>query len=141
MAGNFGSASDDDLISGINVTPLVDVVLVLLIIFMITAPVLYQAAIKVQLPHTKTGDAAQKSPLDFTLTKEGKLAWNKESLDWSVLATRLKALGPKLSDETATINADTDTSHGTVIRLMDALREAGMTRFALTVESSSTPNK
>jgi biopolymer transport protein ExbD len=54
MAGGF--QADDDVISGINITPLVDVVLVLLIIFMITAPVIYQSAIKVKLPQAKSGE-------------------------------------------------------------------------------------
>jgi biopolymer transport protein ExbD len=55
MAGAFDSG-DDELIAGINVTPLVDVVLVLLVIFLITAPVIYQSAIKVQLPKASSGE-------------------------------------------------------------------------------------
>jgi biopolymer transport protein ExbD len=135
MAGSFGSSSDDELISGINVTPLVDVVLVLLIIFLITAPVLYQSAIKVQLPKAKTGEQAQKSPMNFSITKEGDLAWDKEKLDWDTLGKRLAALGAKAADETAIISADQATPHGIVIKLMDALRQAGLTRFALNVEA------
>jgi biopolymer transport protein ExbD len=135
MAGSFGS-TDDDFISGINVTPLVDVVLVLLIIFMITAPVIYQSAIKVQLPKAKSGEQAQKSPMSFTLTKDGALAWDKEVMDWQTLQQRLTTLGNRAADETAIISADTATPHGVVIRLMDALRQAGLTHFALNVESS-----
>ena len=135
MAGSFGSSADDDLISGINITPLVDVVLVLLIIFMITAPVIYQSAIKVQLPQASTGEKNQKGPLNFTLSKDGKLTWEKEEIDWRSLELRLKGLGPKAAEETAIISADQATPHGTVIRLMDALRQAGLTRFALNVES------
>jgi biopolymer transport protein ExbD len=135
MAGGFGSSSDDDVISGINVTPLVDVVLVLLIIFLITAPVLYQSAIKVQLPKAKTGDQADKGPLNFTLSKEGKLSWDKDLIDWDTLIQRLSAMGEQAAKETAIISADEATPHGTVIKLMDALRQAGMTRFALNVES------
>ena len=134
MAGSFDS-SDDDLISGINVTPLVDVVLVLLIIFLITAPVLYQSAIKVQLPRAKTGEQAQKSPLSFTITKEGDLIWDKEKLDWDSFTKKLSTLGPTTPDQTAVISADEATPHGKVIRVMDALREAGLTHFALNVDS------
>jgi biopolymer transport protein ExbD len=141
MAGSFGSSSaDDEIFAGINVTPLVDVVLVLLIIFMITAPVLYQSAIKVQLPKAKSGEQGNKSPLMFTLSKEGNLSWDKESMDWNTLGQRLKALGAQISEETATISADEATPHGTVIKLMDALRQAGLTRFALNVESSPSAN-
>lgn len=141
MAGNFGG-SDDDVISGINVTPLVDVVLVLLVIFLMTAPVIYQSAIKVQLPKANTGEeAASKSPLTFTVNAGGTVFWNGEELSWETLATRLKALGPKTGDETAIISADQATPHGVVIKLMDSLRAAGLVRFALNVESGAQPAK
>jgi biopolymer transport protein ExbD len=133
MAGSFGG-SDDEVISGINVTPLVDVVLVLLIIFMITAPVIYQSAIKVQLPKAQTGEQAQKSPLNFTVTKEGDLMWDKDKIDYDILGKRLAALGDKVTQETAIISADENTAHGKVVKLMDALRQAGLTKFALNVE-------
>ena len=133
MAG-FAS-TDDEVIAAINVTPLVDVVLVLLIIFMITAPVIYQSAIKVQLPRAASGEEAAKTPLSFTLTKEGKLSWGKDELEWDALGKRLAALGKEVAAETAVISADEATPHGTVIRLMDVLRTAGLTRFALNVES------
>jgi biopolymer transport protein TolR len=133
--GSFGSSSsDDETISGINITPLVDVILVLLIIFMITAPVIYQSAIKVQLPKAKTGESTKKSPLVFTLTKEGQLSWDKDPISWEQLSKKLLQIAGQLSQETALINADEATPHGTVIRLMDALRQAGLTHFALNVE-------
>lgn len=134
MAGPL-ETSEDDVISGINVTPLVDVVLVLLIIFMITAPVIYQSAIKVQLPKAQSRQSADKSPLNFSITKEGQVSWNSELLDWKVLEDRLKSLGPKSSEMTALISADEATPHGVVIRLMDALQLSGLTHFALNVES------
>ena len=131
------SSSDDDLISGINVTPLVDVVLVLLVIFLITAPVLYQSAIKVQLPKAKTGEEQKRSPLSFTITKERQVAWDKEVMDWITLGKRLAEFNFNEKDEeqTAIISADQSTAHGTVIRLMDTLRQAGVTRFGLNVET------
>lgn len=133
-----GAGIDDEPITGINVTPLVDVVLVLLIIFLITAPVIYQSAIKVQLPKAITGEEAQKSPLNFTITKAGELIWGSDRLDWQGLGARLKGMDPiKLQEETAIISADEATPHGSVIRLMDALRQAGLTRFALNVEGAA----
>lgn len=141
MAGTFGGG-DDDVISGINVTPLVDVVLVLLVIFLMTAPVIYQSAIKVQLPKARTGeDTGSKSPLNFTVNAEGKVFWNGEEMGWEKLAERLKALGSKASEETAMISADQTTAHGVVIQLMDSLRSAGLVRFALNVESTTAPKK
>ncbi len=137
MAGSFAS-SDDEVIAGINVTPLVDVVLVLLIIFLITAPVLYQSAIKVQLPKAKTGEEAQKSGLSFTITKDGKLSWDKNPVDWEELSQKLARL-QTTPEQSAMISADEATPHGTVVKLMDALRTAGITRFALSVEGTSPP--
>lgn len=134
MAGGAFGSSDDDLISGINVTPLVDVVLVLLVIFLITAPVLYQSAIKVQLPKAKSAEQAEKSPISLTVSKEGELSWDDKKVTWDDLGKRLAGLGPNAAEQTAVISADTATPHGTVIKLMDALRQAGLTRFALNVE-------
>ncbi len=134
MAG-FGS-QDDEAISGINVTPLVDVVLVLLVIFLMTAPVLYQSAIKVQLPQAKTGEESAKGPLQFSVNAAGDVYWGSDQLSWESLGQRLKGLGAKATEETAIISADQATSHGVVIKLMDTLRQAGLTRFALNVEGS-----
>jgi len=137
MASNLGNSDSDDVISGINITPLVDVVLVLLIIFLITAPVIYQSAIKVQLPKARSGEDTPSSPLNFTLTKDGSLFWGKEKLDWKAFGARLAAKGQTLSSETAIISADESTPHGLVVKLMDTLRQAGLSRFALNVEGGS----
>jgi biopolymer transport protein ExbD len=132
---SLSSLSDDETFSSINVTPLVDVVLVLLIIFMITAPAIYQSAIQVQLPKAKTGETTgKKSPLNFTIDTSGKLMWGKDAVSWDELPARLSALGPSITDQTAMISADAATPHGTVIRLMDALRQVGLTHFGLSVE-------
>ena len=128
------SSSDDDVISGINVTPLVDVVLVLLVIFMITAPVIYQNAIKVELPAAKTGEQRRESPLNFTLTKDGGILLDAKPVDLGTVGASVKQALARNPEETAVINADKSTPHGRVIELMDALREAGMYRFALSVE-------
>jgi biopolymer transport protein ExbD len=133
MAGGF--QADDDVISGINITPLVDVVLVLLIIFMITAPVIYQSAIKVKLPQAKSGEELEKSPLSFTINQAGDLSWGQDRVEWDAVSPKLAQLGASTSEQTAVISADQATAHGTVIKLMDLLRQAGVTRFALNVET------
>jgi biopolymer transport protein ExbD len=129
------NASDDEVISAINITPLVDVVLVLLVIFLITAPVLYQSAIRVKLPSASTGEhAPPKQEFSFTISASGEVAWNNQKVDWDTLAQKLQALDDASRQETAFISADRDTPHGTVIRLMDALRQAGVTHLAMSVE-------
>ena len=134
-------SSDDDLVADINITPLVDVVLVLLVIFLMTAPVIYQSAIKVQLPQAKTGEASEKSPYEFTVTKEGDLLWDKQKVTWEVLGERLSKLGASAGEQTAIISADQATPHGVVIRLMDVLRQAGLIKFALNVDSAPPKKK
>lgn len=141
MAGLIEASDDEEMISGINVTPLVDVVLVLLIIFMITAPMLYQSAIKVQLPKAKSGEENVKTPLAFTITREGGVLWDRESVSWEELGKKLATLGPSAQDQTVLISADEATSHGTVIRLMDLLRQAGLTRFGLNVEAPAAASR
>jgi len=136
MAGGASEFDSDEEISGINVTPLVDVVLVLLIIFLITAPAIYQSAIKVQLPRARSAEESEKSALNFTLTREGQLLWGKDPTDWDTLGKRLAA-SPPAADQSVIISADEATPHGTVIKLMDTLRQAGLTRFALNVDSSA----
>jgi len=139
MAGktNF---DDDELVSSINITPLVDVVLVLLVIFLITAPVLYQSAIKVRLPTARTGEQLEKGPLNFMITKEGDVLWDKEKVDWETITKRLGLLKDQ-SSETAVISADQGTSHGTVIRLMDVLRQVGISKFAMSVEAQTVETR
>lgn len=136
MAANL--SDNDDIIAEINVTPLVDVVLVLLVIFMVTAPVIYQSAIKVSLPSAQSGEkSSQKSPLEFSLSQEGQIAMGKEVYTWETLSNRLKEISQADLKETAVINADTNATHGNVVRLMDTLRQAGLTRFALNVDAVS----
>ncbi len=139
MAGSSFGGSDEGFFADINITPLVDVVLVLLIIFMITAPVIYQSSIKVQLPKTKSGEASEKSPFQFTIGKDGALNMGEERIeDWSQLPKKIESAGAgkDLTQEVASISADEAAQHGQVVKLMDILRQAGLTRFALNVESA-----
>ena len=132
-------SNDDDIIAGINITPLVDVVLVLLIIFMITAPMLYQASLKVQLPQTKSGDSTEKSSFSFMITKSGEVSWDDKPIDWQTLQDKLASLNNDAKQKSAVISADRETPHGTVIRLIDSLRQGGINHFALNVQTTAAP--
>jgi len=148
MAFDVGGESDssDDLVSGINITPLVDVVLVLLVIFLMTAPTLYTSAIKVQLPKAKSGDAssAPQKPIRITLNKEDSIHWNDESVTWEALPQRADAFvkskaesGEPIAETAIQIAADESVSHGRVVRLMDLLRQRGLARFSISVQNSN----
>lgn len=132
-----GLKDSDEVISDINVTPLVDVVLVLLIILMITAPIIYRNGIKIKLPSATTAQTTESTPLSFTVSAEGELLWKGKIWAAESLVNELKALPTDTKTKTATISADQTTQHGKVIELMDILQQAGITHFALTVEKKT----
>lgn len=123
-------SSEDSEISGINVTPLVDVVLVLLIIFMITAPAIYQNSLQVQLPKTKSGDGQSKGTLEILVDKEGQIRVDGKSLELSTLEEQVKTSHPT----TALILADKKVEHGRVISVLDILKANGVQKFSFGVD-------
>jgi len=133
MPGNI-TEPEDEGINGINVTPLVDITLVLLIIFMVTATYIVQPALRVELPHAATGEDTVKTTLALQLEKDGALSLNgaKASED-DVRAFIAKAL-PVKPDLQAVIAADKAVSHGSVVHLIDLVRQAGVHKFAISVE-------
>src|SRR5579871_2065348 len=111
MAGNF-IQDDNEPISQINVTPLVDITLVLLIIFMVTTPMIMKPSINVNLP--KAGSSDQTAPAEFnvTITKEGQIYANGDKVSEEKLKTRALDSLVKRPDLQAMISADKDTMHG-----------------------------
>ena len=139
MAAPLGN-SDDEVISQINVTPLVDVVLVLLVIFLITAPVIYQSAIKVKLPTAETADSGiqKDTQLRFMISEDEKISYQGEIVTIGELEASLTKSQPILQEgENAIIQADRKTPHGSVVQLMDILRKHGLNRFALSVDKKN----
>ena len=135
MAGNGGGSDDDDLISGINVTPLVDVVLVLLIIFMVTATAIVRASIKVELPRTAQGGEATGTVLAVVLTRDGQLYLDGvPRTDAELVALAKEAVERTHGEARAIISADKGALHGSVVHAIDLVRGAGVTRFAIHVE-------
>jgi biopolymer transport protein ExbD len=126
--------NDDDVISGINVTPLVDVVLVLLIILMVTAQYAAEKdTIPMDLPQAQSGDTAVPSTLSVSIDKDGKFFLNAEQLDLEQLRARVRAAHGKDSDTRAVIAADGRVSHAEVVKIIDLLRQEKVTKFAINV--------
>jgi biopolymer transport protein TolR len=134
VAGASGGADDDDLISEINVTPLVDVVLVLLIIFMVTATYIVRASIEVDLPRAAHGGEATGTILSVIVTKDGQVWLDGARRTEEELVARTKAAVSKDGDSRAIISADKGALHGSVVRVIDLVRGAGVTRFAIHVD-------
>jgi biopolymer transport protein TolR len=129
-----GGDDDDDLISGINVTPLVDVVLVLLIIFMVTATYIVRAAIDVDLPRAAHGGEATGTVLSVVVTKANELYLDGVRVAEDELVRRTKAAVAKDADARVIISADKSALHGTVVHAIDLVKGAGAMRFAIHVE-------
>jgi biopolymer transport protein ExbD len=138
MAG--GSQSDPDaMITDINVTPLVDIILVLLIIFMLTANIILSPAIAVELPQAATGEGIEPTTLALTLTKTGVLYLNGQVTDEARLAAYLPELLASDPKTRAIIAADKEVSHGAVIHLIDLVRQKGVYKFALNIDPTPMP--
>lgn len=133
MAGG-AALSDDDMITGINVTPLVDIILVLLIIFMATANIISKPAIQVELPEASTGQATEATTLALTLTKTGELFLNGALTDEAALRAYLPGVAKSDPKAQAIIAADKEVSHGQVIRIIDLIRQLGIYKFALNID-------
>jgi biopolymer transport protein ExbD len=132
VAGTGGD--DDDLIADINVTPLVDVVLVLLIIFMVTATYIVRASIEVDLPRVAHGGEAVGTVLSVVLTKDGQVFLDGAATSEDALVARTREAVSRDADARVVISADRGALHGAVVRVIDLVRGAGATRFAIHVE-------
>ena len=125
---------EDDGITGINVTPLVDVMLVLLVIFMVTANYINKEAINLKLPKAATGESPGTVNLAFALDKQSRLYLDGNPVNWEELADKVQAEKAKGKSVRALISADEGTPHGSVIKLMDSVRKNGITDIAFNVE-------
>jgi biopolymer transport protein ExbD len=127
------SKTDDGLIASINVTPLVDVVLVLLVVLMVTATYLASHAIPVDLPKAETGET-RATTLAVSVDAAGRLYLDGDEVDEAALATRLRAARAARADLRAVIAADGAARHRTVVRVVDLLRREGINQFAFDVD-------
>ena len=135
MAG--GANMDDDeggVITEINVTPLVDIMLVLLIIFMLTANIITQQSIEVELPNAVTGETTESTTVAFTIDGKANVFLNGEAADEASLRQSLPILVQESDDIQAIIAADKSVSHGKVIWLIDLIRQLGIEKFALNID-------
>src|SRR5580698_686422 len=120
MAGK-ASGGNEEPISDINIVPFVDIILVVLIIFMVTAPVLLKPSINVNLPKSGSGDNTSPSELSITITAKGDVSLNGKSTDEAALSTYSKELVGKNPEVQAIISADKDVTHGRVVTIIDSI--------------------
>lgn len=124
----------DEEISGINVTPLVDVTLVLLIIFMVTAKLISGQGIPLDLPKAKTAGATQ-TVLNVSVDAQGAVTANGEKLGTDAELEQRAAAALKANPELRTvISASSAASHGKVMHVLDTVRDAGVTKVAFAAD-------
>lgn len=132
--GGGGRRRGRGLISGINVTPLVDITLILLIIMMVSSTYIVSQTLKVDLPRSKTSDGPADAPSTLTIKKDGTLRWNNADIEEEALTTELRAAVSKTPELNLVITADKDVPHGTVVHFIDLARLNGIRKFAINVE-------
>lgn len=119
-----GGAGDNGPITDINVTPLVDVALVLVIIFMVTTPFMTQSKLSVTLPKAATDEAKNEDYVTITINKDGDMSVNEVNVFTpQELERTLKVKLASSEDNTVIIKADLDSTHGVVIDAMDSAKK------------------
>jgi biopolymer transport protein TolR len=120
--------------SDINVTPFVDVMLVLLIIFMVTAPMM-TVGVPVDLPKTKAGPLAEKSePLTISITADGKIYIMETQTDLETMVAKLQAIISARPEGRIFVRGDQNINFGLIMQVMGALNSAGFEKIGLLAE-------
>lgn len=139
MAASVSSSDDDSIVSDINVTPLVDVVLVLLIVFMITMPAIVKTApIKVELPKSTSIAKGFEEPLQISVVREpsGEVGvyLDKSPLTEESLREVVEGLTLPPEEQKVSLSADQSITYGDVVAVMDMLTAQGLTKIALNTQ-------
>jgi len=135
MAGSLSGGARGPIV-GINVTPMVDVVLVLLVIMMVSATYIVQQSLKVELPKTATSDESTASPAAVTITREGAFYFGGAPVDEPELVSRLRSAARANPDVSLILTADERALHGSVVHVIDLAKLEGIAKFAINVERS-----
>lgn len=128
------TGDSDDPIADINVTPFVDVMLVVLIIFMVTTPIIMKPSINVNLPKAASGDESTPTQLNLAISAKGEVQLNGAATDEAQLTGQVQQILSKNPEAQAVISADKDVSHGKVVGVIDAIKSAGVTKFAISID-------
>ncbi len=141
MAAHLGGDSDE-LMADINVTPFVDIVLVVLIIFMVTATAIVRQAIEIKLPDAATGSTAEDTSLAITI--DAKKAWYLDGQPVSVEELRVVLRAARVERGDAVVcllAADHAVPHGEMVRLIDVIKQEGVAKFAINIDPVPLPGE
>jgi biopolymer transport protein ExbD len=121
-------------IAEINVTPMVDVMLVLLVIMIVSAQYIVSQSIKVELPKAASASESVASVAAVTLTKDGKVFYNQEAMNEGDLVNHFRSALAGNKDLNLIVSADKEVQHGRVVHVIDLAKLEGITKFAINVE-------
>ncbi len=126
------------IVSNINVTPLVDVTLVLLIIFIISAPFM-RSGVRVNLPKAETRQPQPQRAIIITIDRAGQIFLNQDKVTMETLASKVLGLRSSAPNLPVLIEGDATVAYGQVIAIMDAIRRAGIDNVGLVLEAAGKP--
>lgn len=134
MAGPVGG-SDDEPIAAINVVPLVDIILVVLIIFMVTAPLVLKPTIDINLPKASSGDAqAAPTPLNIAVSRDGAISLNGQTSTLADVTAYASKIAQEKPDTAAILQADRSVTLETLTSVIDVVKSAGIKKVAFSIE-------
>lgn len=125
---------EGDIITDINVTPMVDIMLVLLIIFMVTATYITRNAIEVKLPEAATGQDVTTTTLALVVSQDGSLFLNGEAVTLEEVRQKVPSIVKESPEVQAVVDGDRSVPYGRVMEVIDTLRSLGVKNFAASVE-------
>jgi biopolymer transport protein TolR len=126
----------DDVISDINITPFVDIILVVLIIFMVTATTIVKSSIKVTLPEAASGEATESTSLGVTLTSDGQLLLDGQAATGDSIRAAIQAAKARGEDVVVLIAADKAVAHGRVVWILDLVQNEKVGKFAINIDKT-----
>jgi biopolymer transport protein ExbD len=130
MAVSSETKQDNDIISEINITPMVDIILFLLIIFMVTSSIIMAPSIKVDLPRAANAESTELSKISIIFSRDLKLFLNGKETLWENLKDSILSELKKHKELQAIISADKEVPYGNVIQLIDIIKGLGIAKFA-----------
>ena len=115
----------------LDITPLIDVIFLLLLFFMLSSSFILQPGIKVNLPESKVSEAQSEDNIIVTITSERKILLNDENITEETLGIKLRPMAKRTPDKIVIIKADDRVNHGLVVKVMGEVKSAGVKRLAI----------
>ena len=139
MAGAVAGSGRAKTIAAINVTPLVDVVLVLLVILMVASTYIVAQTMKVHLPKARMSDGTAEKPCTVQLLKSGDMRWNEQPVNEGALEGLMRTAVAADSEMSLVVSADKEALHGQVVHIMDLAKVARITKIAINIMQAGGP--